>query len=642
MLTTPVFLPWRTLWDAQLADLTSRVDELATLRQSGYQAPPSLADLGDLVLFPAAAQTAGVQVFTPEFVENLKPLLKACVWPRWLLLEELLDHAASSGDLHLSALALRTQIEELDVLQVAAKVLLHQEEDVWDEHLIGDAVRTLQTRIFPRSTAKDKEELEEKASDKDFWQRSDALQEAFDRLSEYVHPNYGSHVLSVRPHSLVAAKVLVEAFVTIYECFFSLPWANEAPVEKPQNAFFILADDTIPALRESVLEDGWPQALETSIEHFRHLGKCESNWNFEAEWPTDVEAIQALKERSVDSKYWPLAFRTVSGINRYSHLVMLENQLTVRANSLSDSADSLDGKARLPLLVSSLCFSIHLTEYKLTSMAYQAAHLINVRNVLGAALVVRSILEHHALAVELSSKLQRLWSEAEKRASCDANVTEEFTRAEKHLARVLAGTSDPSGLPSGWRGLWQKIVTKHYNVLIPVQALNSKQAGTLQLYGLLSHIMHGTVATGGDLLGAGGEGWRNGHKKLAAQLTIILSEFCSFAAMMERQSESMIIGSRLETLQSKPDPLDKSIRLMRILKGNKLKRGRDVFGDGTQESPYYFREGLTYHHAFYSYLEQEGIQMVRRTLALLGAGFGDEVEVQDGRKLYFANGSFSE
>jgi hypothetical protein len=290
------------------------------------------------------------------------------------------------------------------------------------------------------------------------------------------------------------------------------------------------------------------------------------------------------------------------------------------------------------VLVSGLLFAIEVTEYKMSSMARHAALLINAENVIGAALVIRSMLEHHSVAIELGEKLRTMWANAQKHAHDTSKIAESFASAEKHLARVLAGSSEPSGISSGWRALWQEAVKKPYNVIGPIKALNIRKGETLGIYGLLSHIMHGTVGTGGDLLGAGGAEWKAGHRKLAAQLTLILSKLCSFDALMERQATSMIIGSQLGTLQSESKPLGESIKAMRILEGQKLKPDRDIFGDGTESDPYRFRDGLRYHEAYYHYLAQESIKVRNRSVAQFGARFGDRVETEDGRVLCFVNG----
>jgi hypothetical protein len=148
--------------------------------------------------------------------------------------------------------------------------------------------------------------------------------------------------------------------------------------------------------------------------------------------------------------------------------------------------------------------------------------------------------------------------------------------------------------------------------------------------------MHGTVGTGGDLLGKGGEGWRSHHKPLAAQLTHFLANVCELDAMLNREAASMTIGHRLDVVRSASEPTER-IKQMRLLKGQKLKPGRDIFGSGIRDDPFRFRNGLLYHDAYYHYLKQEGIQVRNRRIEQLTGGFGDCIEGEDGRMLYFLN-----
>lgn len=650
MLTTPIFRPWRPIWDAELGSATRRLDELAAERQKGRQTPPQaqrLVESSDVQRILLAVQLAGGRVSSSKFMqEKIEPLLRACVWPRWLLLEAALDHAANSGDLHLSALILRSQIEELDALRIVATVLSRREEGSWDGDAMANAICTLTNRVLPRLQTKTEEQLIERASDAAMAAtRPEPLQRAFDLLSEYVHPNYGSHVLSVRPHSVEAAKVFNEAFVAIYEAFLSLPWAKDSddsredPTQQGQadsrDPYLILADDTIPALKPAfpaVGEKEWNDAAEC----FRHRAACENNWAALKDLPTDVEAIRALSANSVPLDSWPEALRTVAGQNRYAFLVAQEHRLAQDAAHMVPGAGPCDDKERLSVLVSGLSFAINLTEHKLDSLARQAARLINAENVLGATLAVRSMLEHHSVAIELGEKLRALWERAEKGAPNAPQVADAFAEAEKQIARVLAGSSQPSEVSSSWRTLWQETARKPYNVLGPVKALDATQPGFLKTYGLLSHIVHGTVGTGGDLLGRGGEGWRSGHRPLAAQLTHFLANVCEFDAMLDRQAASMTIGHRLDVVRRAREPTER-IKQMRLLKGQKLKPGRDIFGSGIRDDPYRFRDGLLYHDAYYHYLAQEGVQVRTRTLERLSGGFGDRVEAEDGRVLYFLN-----
>lgn len=652
MLTTPIFRPWRPIWDAQLPEATKRMDGLVKERQKGRHVPPRIGDFSDVRRVLIAVQLAEGRVSSAKFIqEKIEPLLRACVWPRWLLLEEALDQAASSGDLHLSALILRTQIEELDALRTVALVLSLRQQGSWDNNTMADAIRTLMNRVLPRLQTKTEEQLLEQATcGAAADTRPEPLQRAFDRLTEYVHPNYGSHVLSVRPHSIEAAEVFVEAFVAIYDAFLYLPWAKDRedscadPAHGSQtnsrDPYLMLADDTIPTLKLAFPNIVGDKEWHDAAECFRHRAACENNWAFpEEELPagfTDVEAIRALRERRVPSDSWPEAFRTAAGRNRYAFLVAQEQQLAQNARQLLTGTGASDDKGRLSVLISGLSFAINVTEYKLESMARQAARLINRNNVLGATLAVRSMLEHHAIAIELGEKLQALWERAEKSAPNTSKVAEALAEAEKQIARVLAGSSQPSTVSSSWRALWQETVRKPYNVVGPIKALDATQPGFLKTYGLLSHVTHGTVATGGDLLGAGGEGWRSGKSPLAAQLTLFLANLCKTNGMLDRQAASMTIAYWLDITRGASEPAE-GIKQMRLLRGQKLKRGRDIFGSGTEDDPYRFRKGLLYHRAFYHYLEQEGIRIKTRRVVRFAGGPVDRIEAEDGRVLYFLN-----
>jgi hypothetical protein len=648
MLTTPIFRPWRPIWDARLADATRRLDGLAKERQKGRQTPPPLHDPCDVQRVLLAMHLAKGRVSSIKFVqEKIEPLLKASVWPRWLLLEAALDQAANSGDLHLSALILRNQIEELDTLRTAATVLSRREEDSWDGNAMANAMRTLTKRVLPRLQTKTDTQLFEQASDAaTAATRPEPLQQAFDRLSEYVHPNYGSHVLTVRPHGAEAAIVFIDAFVAIYEAFLSLPWAKDtdhsseaSPTQARQadssDPYLLLADNIIPKLKPAfpaVGKEGWNDAAES----FRACAAREDNWAALTDLPTDVEAIRALRANSVHSDSWPEALRTLAGQNRYAFLVAQEHRLAQDAARLIPATIRWDDKERLSVLVSALTFAINVTEYKLESLARQAACLINAENVLGATLAVRSMVEHHAVAIELGEKLRALWERAEKAAPNTKQLSDAFAEAEKQIARVLAGTSDPTEASSSWRTLWQETVRKPYNVLGPIKNLDAREPGFLKTYGLLSHVVHGTVCTGGDLLGTLEAASKAGQPMLA-QLTLFLANLCELNAMLDRQAGSMTIAHRLDVIQRDPAGYGERVKAMRLLEGQKLKSGRDIFGSGTHADPFRFRDGLLYHDAFYHYLKQEGIEMRDRRLEQFATGFGDRVEAEDGRVLYFMN-----
>ena len=636
MLTTPIFRPWRPIWDAALGSRMLRLDELVAERQGGRRSPPrvSAAELRRVgsdhvqTLFHGGRQPP-VEEFL-EVMKDLQPLLRAAVWPRWLLLEAALEEASTSGALHLGALVLRTQIEELDALQAVAPILGKTQETSWNEGMIDVAIQTLSKRVLPRLRTKTSEELQQVADDpSQAARRPQRLQKVFDELGDYVHPNYGSHVLSVKPHSVEAASVLVSAFVSVYETFLALPWAREAddqPVGKIREEwrppFLVLSEDTARMLAPALpfgAEVGpipWIDAIncfhrweENEHQREEEARLIESGEISVQGLDLQAEPIRALREHAVPSNDWPQPLATSANRREYVLLVEAERRLVQDAVNLAPVPDLRTDAANLSLLCSALTFSINVTEFKLRTMALQAARLLNAQNVLGATLVVRSMLEHHAVAVGLGGKMRAVWSRAERAAPVEAQVRAALSEAEKQIARVLAGTSGSRERSAAWRHLWEQTVRRHYNVLDPIRELDAVQPGFLKTYGLLSHVVHGTVCTGGDLVSTTESQNRAGHTILA-QLVLNLASLCEIDAMLDRQAASMDIAHRLHlTARDVTAPVAR-LKAMRILEGQKLKPGRDIFGSGTANDPFRFRHGLLYHDAYYHWLNQEGIQCV--------------------------------
>lgn len=99
----------------------------------------------------------------------------------------------------------------------------------------------------------------------------------------------------------------------------------------------------------------------------------------------------------------------------------------------------------------------------------------------------------------------------------------------------------------------------------------------------------------------------------------------------------MTIAQRFDVIRHDTPGQGERIKEMRLLEGQKLKPGRDIFGSGTHADPFRFRRGLVYHDAFYHYLKQEGIEIRDRRSEQFSSGFGDRVAAKDGRLLYFLN-----
>lgn len=643
MLTAPLFAPWRPLWDAVCPELTSSVDKVVEKRRRGRCSPPPYG-IGpkDKALLNALELADGKLTSAAFLQQTLVPLLNACVWPRWLLLEAALDDSAYAGDLNLVSQILRTQIEELDTLRAAANLIACGDDSLLSEPALQKHIRTTRIHLLPRLSAKSDAELLAPAAT-DSADRPPQLAEAFNLLSEYSHPNYGSHMLAVRPHASEAASVICKTFLTIYEAFTALPWvqaesnnkhlAPAASGVRQLDPFSHLADITLSALQASlpaVPDHIW----RTTADTFRTVSLAYAEPDHACELPPK-EAIAALTEAGSPIDQWPESLRFRTTRSSYELLLQIEDDLIAAANNVS--APPTDDKSTDPaaLLIPALGFAITLTEYKLQTLRRRAAVLINNSNVLGAAIAVRSMIEHHAVAAILSEKMDLIWTRLEKGGPVHA----ELKKAEKQVARVLAGSSRPSENATAWRTLWLELVGKPYNVMDPIKSFDKDEPGIEKTYGLLSHIVHGTICTGGDLLGPSGT--IASQLPTLAQLTLFLAQMSTHSAMLDRQGSTMLLAHRLDMVKRRSNDLGQAIKEMALPAELKIKTGRDIRGEGTRESPFRFRKGLLYHEAFYRYLQQERIEMISRQLVAADQAIVDCVNTADGRAVYFLNDSFS-
>lgn len=642
MLATPLFAPWRPVWDAVCPELTRRVDKVVEQRRRSAQSPPSLRDRNDTAALLYALELAKGKLTSAAFLqEKIVPLLIACVWPRWLLLESALDESARAGDLHLVSQILRGQIEELDALRAVANLVRCKDDSLLAEQALQNDIQTVRRRVLPRFNAKsDKELLAHAASNPA--DRPEKLVRAFGLMSEYVHPNYGSHMLAVRPHTPDAATAICETFLAIYEAFANLPWVQDQPVGRrppPQSElasevdpFTQLADTTIPYLRPwlpSAPEQAWRDAPDV----FRRVALIA-----DAASPlidtTMPEAMAALNEAGVTPDRWPDPLRSAAAQDSYRTLVRLEKDLVEAARMLLPAAGSDTTADRVVLLLSALAFAITLTEYKLQSLSRRAATLLNHKNVLGAAIAVRSMIEHHAVAIVLGDKMDGLWERLEKGGAPEDSLMD----AEKQVARVLAGSRQPAQHAAAWRMRWKETVEKPYNIMTSIQRVDEREPGLLEAYGLLSHIVHGTICTGGDLLGDGGTIAQ--QEPTLAQLVLFLGQLMTHSAMLDRQAGAMLLAQRLHLLKANGTDLERGVRDMALPAERKLKKGRDVRGEGTRESPFRFRHGLFYQEAFRRYLIQEEIKLIARQAISVAGGVVDCVEVAHGQAIYFSTDAF--
>ena len=371
---------------------------------------------------------------------------------------------------------MRAQIEELDALRAANGLLTLADGNNLDDSALSSLVIITRDRVLPRLKAKPSQSLREPPLRHNHpLPRPPSLTAIYDSLSEYVHPNYGSHALTLQPESAVAAQLMLESFIAIYEDFFSLSWADQpasgvnagsvAAQTTSDNPFNNLVNHTIPAVRSAVPtipKEAWSDAVQCLRDYPMH-------WNDVVDEDSQATAaysgaIASLIRHEAPQDQWPSSLRTTSGKQKYMNLLSQEQQLSREARSLMEHPDANDDRSRLAVILAGITFAINITEHKITLLATQSASLLLKGNVPGAAISIRSIMEHHAIAYELGQHMSALWDKTTKVADKDDKMTAAIKAGERQLARALAGGSGGGSFPSSWKTLWDEVASKHYNM----------------------------------------------------------------------------------------------------------------------------------------------------------------------------------
>jgi hypothetical protein len=167
-------------------------------------------------------------------LEEFTPVANRTFWARWLYLERALEVASLSGDLLFAAIVLRTMAEDTWAL-----LRLVQFKDQLNAHLPRVLPQDLErirrhgdlllARFLPpiELLGIDAEQVSISPPRRFEGDGYGGLERIFQSLNDYVHPNYGSHLLALFPEDVKAVRILIEAYITVYEHFYKIPWLED-------------------------------------------------------------------------------------------------------------------------------------------------------------------------------------------------------------------------------------------------------------------------------------------------------------------------------------------------------------------------------------------------------------------------------
>lgn len=665
LFSRPVFEIWRDAWstrDGEMVALLARADALLAKRRAGFLDLPFWPHEG---LFPpfgevfkafAACKPGNLSwvIQAEAALDSVRPLLDVVLWPKWIYLERAFDVAARTGDLVTAALVLREMTNELAVLEGADAVLdrairgsprrLHAALGYVLRHLspaVSSFVQMRKQTDWPPST--NLPEPEE-------------LLTTYQRLCDYVHPNYGSHLAFAFPERSEAGKVLLQAVITIYERFLTRDRALRHPgVESlsmplgmpdggdKEHARFV--DRTLPWLdasaerveslshtkvRRTMLEDGGDRVLEIDGIASSLVAYVGDLWNALDPGAAPHGAEACLRFMSDHPGLAPCPV-----LADWESLLFLRRSLT----ELEQSAAALppgvpdDGPydGWFELVRQSATAVLETTCAKIAGLRVACMRMLNDRNPVGAAVVARSMLEQYALGIRVAERFSRAWEHIEEAGRSNHDMRPAMRELEQQLGRFLAGTRGTVEGATRWRERWAGLGWMN------LRSATEESLETLPsvLYDRITQLLKSDVLSGGALF------LRRDEEVVKLACKLALDALCELDPTKVAFTLTAAMMRVLATMDRNDGPSTAdSLQVLReavrdAIVPTRLVKGRDYQGKGDEDDPIRFRLGLVYHIAFAKLAEQLGLDTTRRRLWSFEEGIGDVVGT-DGADVYFS------
>jgi len=601
-----------------------------------------------------------------ECIWVFTPLAHRTFWARWLYLERAFELASLSGDLLFGAICLRTLAEDVWALLELAAYEKHLQEEK-PAVTLDDFIRIrrhgdlLFERFLP--PLRGVESLPNSDTPKPFGEY-EGLRQAFQALNDYVHPNYGSHLLALFPERAKALTVLMDAYIAVYGHFLQVPWVYE-PIEGPSLEFPSIELRSWAEEGRFLLEKVYPfiqrHRAERSLapggtDPAPHLRMClaqsgesdlELAWQITPDWFDPVTALAEFITGDPLKPRQDLCNAIMKSKNLGLPMRFIELDLLATARRLAKELEanfrngrpSPDGDSILwfRFFVEALNLMLTTTQYKMSMMTWSTIRQLNDQNPIGAILASRSVLEHYAVAIYLGVRLQRGWEEFLKRAATGKLPLDVLTRMEGEVARFLAGTKGTEEWATAWKEEWSKLgLDKAMNLRSATEeGLAESVLGFLYEFG--SRVIHGTRARGVELCPPKDRTYRMANLSRALLAIDLLTSIESTLSLI-RDGASVL--ERMNTLaKALEQPNADQAKILKTVATAKdeLRPGKHYTGSGTMDDPFVFTEGLDYYDAYRKLCQQLGLDTGQRRLVQDPSGrFLDAVPDKAGQLFYFA------
>jgi hypothetical protein len=628
----PIFPTWRRIWekDERLLHRLHRVDQLRQLRSAGNFVLPfvpkdmdraalkqCLYCVSALIALPLESLSEAARLQVDTLTRAFSPAVPPVRWGRWLYLEKALEQATSTGDLLFTAVVLRSLGEEvlrLRALQIgwenprsvspqefrawAAAVLIAIEPLVLDH---GDA-KSEKGEHFMVSLphAVDMEILN-----------------CMDALKDYIHPNYGSHILALYPESAEGSTIILDALEKILSAFLKLPWAND-------HLHSVGVDIGLPYVTD-LSKIAWrlkSRTMETVRSHaktrysapdfradsfFRWLSSDDSLYREALRLPEGEEILRPLQESLGDARI-EKCWRVSNSRLTFEFATARRTEQLLR-NRFPNGTPSDQGSGEW-FLFAAQCFELMIVTTALKIELYRAQMVRQVvdHNLIGIAACMRSLLEHVAISEWVLERLIAEWEVLKKKTQSTGNLAAEATaKIQNELARFLSGTMSTAENRAPWAEIKPGI-----NVTSAVFGAFKDSPLLQSEYDFSSAALHGRLMRSLELCVPNKDYETNILFRGLRCLDILCEK--DLAGNHLRQSIRLWSDLRNAARALSENESPQRQALVQALGAvAKLKIDRDFSGKGSSETdPIVFRSPLHYHSAFYQYCAQENLDTTTR------------------------------
>ena len=635
-----IFPTWRTHWKKLdgLSEILEQADAIVRRRRKGNQKIPSQIDTKkneDLVRAVMALR-AWVGGEPPANIDSrpqivcsiyaiVQPALTVAAWSRWLMIERGFLDGSATGDLLFAALSLRTMCEELQRLKVLdlsverLRYLAHSSDP-------KDQAR-LQLFLSFSWASLDSLPIDTVLYKKNWPSIGPVREEMPDienlrrDLNNYVHPNYGNHIVALYPERTMAARLLVSAVIVIYGRFLELSWSTK-PMGS-QVATSVTADheawsDTVLRFQSSTLPVLQEKAEGEPLRTVMKLGAVR-------EWLASNrdELLQLLtdsKSRSLTDSL-PRKTRHRGSLHDYSlwdgarAQDLLRFAATRQAESRlakafpNGASNPKDQSSWLRFNVMCVELAIMLGQIKETSLKTQLLRQVTIGNVLGVFMCVRSLIEVRAFSVwiarELGTSTKSLATNVRAKRGLPLSVTKAL---DERLAKFLAyKEGNRKEIRRGWMMHEEGRVRVVRPDLTQIRKLAFHSSdGLNSFYEIASAAIHGRLIRGYEFT------FGRDDPVLRSQYigVLVLERLCDVEEEMDHVVE--VLRASLQFRHAGrlggTDARSTDLEVRRIFGDvRRLVEGEDYTGKGTADEPFRLGPHIEYFQGEYALLGQLGV-----------------------------------